>query len=89
MTKLGQRLGYLVPFKAGVLAVSEGLRGRQAVVQWPDGAALVRRRNARSRSPVPLRQRPAAPARAPHTAVDVSFTENVSPASQNEDKKVA
>ena len=44
------------------------LQERQAVAGRDDGAALVRRRDARSRSPVPPRQRPPAPAETPRRA---------------------
>jgi putative transposase len=44
------------------------LQERQAVAQRADGAALVRRRDARGRSPVPPRERPPAPAGAPRRA---------------------
>ena len=44
------------------------LQERQALAGRDHGAALVRRRDARSRSPVPPRQRPPAPAEAPRRA---------------------
>ena len=44
------------------------LQERQAVAGRNHGAALVRRRHARSRTPVPPRQRPLAPAQAPRRA---------------------
>ena len=64
------------------------LQERQALAGRHDGAALVRRRDARSRSPVPPRQRPPAPAETPRRA-RCALHRNVSAASQNEDQKAA
>ena len=51
------------------------LQERQAVAGRDHGAALVRRRDARSRSPVPPRQRPPAPAETPRRARSVIHRE--------------
>ena len=64
------------------------LQERQAVARRDHGAALVRRRDGRSRPPVPARQRSPAPAQL-RAALDAHFTGNVTAVSQNEDQKAA